>query len=346
MNIDPSAGPGRVWRSDTLCAEAPATCAGRCQQAACRGPQAYRGDQQGSCTIVQKASQERDRAEQAVYQAGAAISQAQQQQDAARSADDAAKATAKKPPSALHNWSRPTRPWHRLRRPRPLPRKRMPRPVPGPLWPKLRRQADEAAARAGSADAALATSIRLALADAQQKSKLAEESGKAATASVATSREELKAAEEARRIASEKARKTAEVSKPRDLRAQIASAPIRIDVLPAPFTLKIDPLPGRIQAGGKPLEFSASVTPDFGFTDEVRFEWVPPARRQRHLIHREAQHHRQGPDPGHARPPGRQRCRRRFVCLCPSPATASTTRIQRSTARSKSRSRPAPPAGK
>jgi len=141
---------------------------------------------------------------------------------------------------------------------------------------EARRQADDAAAKAKAAGAALQTAAA-ALTEAQQKAKLAEASRMSAIAADIKAKEDLKAAEEARRLAEEQARKAAEISKPRDLRVQISSPPIRIDVVPAPFTQKVGTPAGPIQAGGQPVELSVSIAPEFGFADEVKFELVAPS---------------------------------------------------------------------
>jgi hypothetical protein len=275
VNIDSSAAPGRY--SLMLRAEAPATLSpvNVSQQAAEDLKRIDAIDKQAAQS-VQKAAQERDRAEQAVNQANGAVTQAQQQQDAAKSAADSARAKAKDAAQHVAQLEQADTAAASAASAPPTPAQTDAAARSKAGLAEARRGADEAAAQAKTANTALESAAR-ALADAQQKSKLAEESRKAAIAADANARQEMKEAEEAQRIAAEQARKAAEISKPRDLRVQIASPPIRIEVLPAPFTLKIDAPAGPIQAGGKPLELPVSIAPDFGFADEIKFDLVAPS---------------------------------------------------------------------
>lgn len=227
---------------------------------------------------AQKAAQARDRAEQAVQQSAAVLAQAKQQRLAAQQAFDAATNTSNESSRHLKQFDQAASAAAAAIDP-------TTKPTAAQLDATTRSKAavaegrrvtDDAAAKLKAASTALETAVR-AETDAQQKSAEAEAARTRAIAADTAAKDDVKAADEARRIAEEQMRKTAELGKPRDLRTQIASPPILIEVVPAPFTMKIDLPPSVVQAGGQPVELSAAIMPEFGFADEVKFELVAPS---------------------------------------------------------------------
>ena len=225
---------------------------------------------------AQKAAQSRDRAEQVLTQATASLAQAREQKAAKKQAADAAALKARE--SAHRSEAILQAGTAQASGPSPsaAPANDASSAKEKASLAETQRQASDDAAKAAAAQTAAEAAVQ-AESDAQQKLKLAEEGKSKASKDETAAKDDVKAAEEARRVAEEQARKAAEQSKPRNLRVQIASAPIQVEVLAAPFALHATPPSQAIDAGAKPVEIPVSITPEFGFSDEVKFELVAPS---------------------------------------------------------------------
>ncbi len=275
VNVDPAAAPGSyalILRSP----DSPARISrgGEVAKAASEDFKRIDSIFKEMTEVAQKASQAHDRAEQAVQQTAAALAQARQQHAAAQQASDAAAPEAKGASEHLAQLEHAAPALDPTTKPTAAQLDAATRSKSAIA--EARRVADEAAAKAKTAAAALETAAR-AETDAQQKTTQAEAERAQAIAADAAAKDNAKAAEAARTAAEEHMRKTADLGKPRNLRTQIASPPILIEVVPAPFTMKIDSPSPVVQAGGTPVEVSAAITPEFGFADEVKFELVAPS---------------------------------------------------------------------
>jgi hypothetical protein len=144
------------------------------------------------------------------------------------------------------------------------------------LMDQAAQKATAEATQAKTAADALAKRVE-AKATAEQRMKEAEVAKQQTMEAAEKAQEFTRKAEVVRRHAEEWFREAREFSQPRDVRVVFPSTPVKVEIVPAPFTLTLAPAPGpTVKAGGEPVEFSATIVPDFGFADEVRFDLVPP----------------------------------------------------------------------
>ena len=113
-------------------------------------------------------------------------------------------------------------------------------------------------------------------ADAARKATQAQADQKLATEQEAKAREDVRLADEARRSAAELERVLVDGARPRDCRLMIASPPILVEVVAAPFTLTLGAAKIDVKAGGSPADLRAAVKRDLGFDDDIRFEIQTP----------------------------------------------------------------------
>lgn len=135
--------------------------------------------------------------------------------------------------------------------------------------------ATQAATQAKTMADALAKAVT-AKAEMDEKAKAAatarDEAVKAAEKAVADNQ----AAQQAQQAAQQRARETAQIAQPKDVRYLVHTTPVTIEVVPAPFTIAFQPAEVTLKAGGDPVDLAATVTREFAFAGDIKFEAQPP----------------------------------------------------------------------